>query len=64
MSESEFIENGCDEENEDQTWYPSESAIEDLEQGKAKRNEYKESLKQGHFVPHPVDLCLIQVLKF
>ena len=51
MSESEFIEGSCDEENEDQTWYPSESAIEEWKQLKERRNEHEESLKQGHCLP-------------
>ena len=48
VSDSSFIESRCDEENEDQTVYPSETIIEDWKQGKEKRNDYKESLKQGN----------------
>ena len=57
MSDSEFIESSCDEENEDQTWYPSESDVEEWKEEIAKRNEYKESLKQGHYLPQIVNLC-------
>ena len=56
MSDSEFIESNCDEENDDQTSYPSESAIGEWRQGKEKRNEVKESLKQGHCLPQPANL--------
>ena len=38
MSDSEFIESGCDEENEDQTWYPSESVVAEWKQVKDKTN--------------------------
>ena len=48
ISDSEFIESNCDEENEDQTFYPSESVVEEWKQTKEKRTDYKESLKQGH----------------
>ena len=48
MSDSEFIEGDCDEQDEDHTWYPSESVVEEWKQVKEKKNEYKESLKQGH----------------
>ena len=57
MSDSEFIESNCDEENEDQTLHPSESAIEDWKQGTEKRNEFKTSLNQGHCFPQLVNLC-------
>jgi len=57
VSDSEFIESSCDEENEDQTWYPSESDVEEWKEEIAKRNEYKESLKQGHYLPQIVNLC-------
>ena len=29
MSDSELIESKCDGENEEQTWYPSESVVEE-----------------------------------
>ena len=54
MSDSEFIESDCDEKDEDHTWYPSESVIEEWKQVKEKKSEYKESLKQGH--------CLTQLV--
>ena len=57
MSDSEFIESSCDEENEDQTWHPSESDVEEWMQGKEKKIEYNESLKQGHYLPRIVNLC-------
>ena len=58
MSDSEFTESICYEESEDQTWYPSESVVEDWKkQAKGKRNECKESLKQGHYLLQPVNLC-------
>ena len=57
MSDSEFIENSCDKESEEQTWYPSESVIEEWKLGREKRNEVKESLKQGHNLPQPVNRC-------
>ena len=47
MSDIEVIESNCDEENEDWTWYPSESVLEEWKQGKEKRNHNKELLKQG-----------------
>ena len=59
MSDSEFIEGICDEENEDHTWYPSESAIEDWKQLKERRNEHEDSLKQGHCLPQLVNLCIV-----
>ena len=51
MSDSEFIESCCDKENGAQAWYPSETAVEELTQGKEKKNEHQESLKQGHCLP-------------
>ena len=57
LSDSELIESSCDEENEDQTWYPSETAVEEWMQGKEKENEHKESLKQGHCLSQLVNLC-------
>ena len=48
MSGSELIESSCDEENADQTWYPSESVVEKWRQVKEKRNGHRESFKQGH----------------
>ena len=59
MSDSEFIESSCDEENEDQTSYPSESAIEEGKQVKEKRNEYDKSLKQGHCLPQLINLYFV-----
>ena len=59
MSDSEFIESSCDEENEDQTWYPSESAIGEWKQGKERRNEHEDSLKQGHCLPQPANLYIV-----
>ena len=57
VSDSELIESSCDEENEDQTWHPSESDVEEWMQGKEKKTEYKESLKQGHYLLQIVNLC-------
>ena len=51
MSDSEFIESRCDEENGAQTWYPSETTVEEWNQGKDMRNEHKDSLKEGHCLP-------------
>ena len=48
VSDNDFIESGCDGESEDIIWYPSESIVEEWKQVKEKRNEYKESLKQGN----------------
>ena len=59
LSDSELIESSCDEENEDQTWYPSETAVEEWMQGKEKENEHKESLKQGHSLPQLVNPCFV-----
>ena len=56
MSDSEFTGSYCDEENNERTWYPSESAIEEWKQGKEKRNEYKELSTQGHCLHQLVDL--------
>ena len=58
MSDCEFIESSCDEENEDRTWYSSESVVENWKQVEEKRNEYKESLSQGHCLPQLLHLCL------
>ena len=54
MSDCEFIESSPDEENEDQTWYRGESVVEEWRQGVDKKNEYKESTKQGHCLPQLV----------
>ena len=57
LSYGEFIESGCDEGNEDQTWYPSESVVAEWKQVKEKRNEYNESLEQGNCFSQLVNLC-------
>ena len=59
MSESESIESSCDEENEDQTWYPNETAVEEWKQEKDMMNDHKESLKQGHCLPQLVNPCFV-----
>ena len=64
MSDSELIDSSCDEENEDQTCYPSESAVEEWTQGKEKKSEHQESLKQGHCLPQLVNLCSVLICQF
>ena len=59
MSDSEVIESSCDEENEDRTWYPSESVVAEWKQEKEKRSEHRESLKQGQCLPQLVNLCIV-----
>ena len=59
MSDIEVIESSCDEENEDWTWYPSESVLEEWKQGKEKRNHYKELVKQGCYLPQLVNVCFV-----
>ena len=48
MSDCEFIGSSCDEANEDWTSYPSDSVVDEWKPGKEKRNECRESLKQGN----------------
>ena len=64
MTDSEFIESGCDEKDEDQPWYPSESSMEEWKQVKEKVNECKESLKQGHRLPQLGDMFVGYLLQF
>ena len=64
LSDSELIESSCDEENDDQTWYPSETTVEEWTQGKEKKNEDKESLKQGHRLPTLVHLGSVLICQF
>ena len=51
MSDSEVMESSCEKENEDRTWYPSESVVAEWKQEKEKRSEHRELLKQGHYLP-------------
>ena len=64
MADSEFIESGCDEKDEDQPWYPSESSMEEWKLGKEKSNKCKESLKQGHCLPQLGDIFVVYLLHF
>ena len=59
MSDIDVIESNCDEENEEWTWYPSESVLEEWNQGKDIRNEHKKSLKEGHCLPQLVNVCFV-----
>ena len=64
MSDSEFIESNCDEENEEQTWYPSESVVEEWKQRKEMKSGCNKSLKQGHCLPQLVYLYSVWVFQF
>ena len=59
MSDIEVIESNCDEENKDRTWYPSESVLEEWKQGKERRSEQKQSLKEGHCLPQLANLSIV-----
>ena len=59
MSDSEFIESSCDEENEDQTLYPSESVVEEWKQRKEMKSGCNKSLKQGHCLLQLVNLYIV-----
>ena len=59
ISDSEFIESSCDEENEDQTSYPSESAIGEWKQRKEMKSGCNKSLKEGQCLPQLINLYIV-----